>query len=353
MSKNRVRVWFKQFKEENRNSVSDDPRPGRKRTARTRPNVDAVHRCLHPDWRKTVRMIAEEVSLSKTSVHKILKDDLNLSKVAPKLVPKLLTQEQVACRCNFTRENLALLKDDPELIFHVVTGDESWVSIKELETKSCSLEWTPKGMPAMRPMKVRRQRSVRKLMLTVFFDWQGLILIDFLPPGDTVDTDRYLEVLSTLKERIRRKRPDLWRKPNPDSPRRNFVIHHDNASSHTSAPTLAFFEDIDLLAHPPYSPDLAPCDYFLFPRLKSQLATLQIRNLEELKHAVHRELNKIPSEDFCAAIRQMPLRWMKVQEANGSYFEGRHLSVDPAEYGLEDLFKPPEEVEDSSDSDSD
>ena len=187
-------------------------------------------------------------------------------------------------------------------------------------------------------------------MLTVFFDWQGPILIEFLPPGDTVNTDRYLEVLSTLKERIRRKRPELWKKANPDSACQNFIIHHDNASSHTSAPTLAFFEDIDLLAHPPYSPDLAPCDYFLFPRLKSQLATMDIWNLDQLKQAVRRELNRILSEDFCAAIRQMPLRWMKVLEANGSYFEGRHLSVDPAEYGIKELFQPPEEIQDSSDS---
>ncbi len=49
MSKNWVRVWFKHFKEEQRNTVADDPRPGRKCTARTCPNVDAVQRCLHPD----------------------------------------------------------------------------------------------------------------------------------------------------------------------------------------------------------------------------------------------------------------------------------------------------------------
>ncbi len=75
--------------------------------------------------------------------------------------------------------------------------------------------------------------------------------MDFLSPGDTVDTDCYLEVLKTLKERIRCKRPHLWAKENPNGPEHNFVIHHDNASLHMSDCTIAFFKDIDLLSHPP------------------------------------------------------------------------------------------------------
>ncbi len=224
----------------------------------------------------------------------------------------------------------------------MITGDESWVSIREIESKQFSLEWIPKGSPGLRPVKAKRQRSAKKLMLTVFFDCDGPVLIDFLPPKETVDTDQYLRVLNLLKDQIRLKRPALWKKPDPAKPERNFIIHQDNAPSHTCAQTLAFFLDIPLLAHPPYSPDLAPCDFFLFPCLKSQLACLQIRNLEELKVAVKKELKAIPKEDYCAALRQIVVRWMKCVTANRSYFEGRHFPVDPADFRLEVLFQYPD-----------
>ncbi len=168
--------------------------------------------------------------------------------------------------------------------------------------------------------------------------------MDFLPPGETVDSDRYLLVLARLKEAIHRKRPHLWQKDpsDPDNQRRLFVIHQDNTPSHTSAITLSFFQHIPLLAHPPYSPDLTPSDFFLFPRLKNQLASNHIRTLDELRASMHRELRRIPQMDYHEAIQQWPLRWMKCVAASGSYFEGRHYSVDPDQFGLALTFDGPE-----------
>ncbi len=158
-----------------------------------------------------------------------------------------------------------------------------------------------------------------------------------------VDSDRYVEVLGRLKENIRRRRPKLWKKDptSTDPHQRNFIVHQDNASSHTSSIALACFLHIPLLAHPPYSPDLMPSNYFLFPCLKTGLATRNIANLDALKEAVHCELKAIPKDHYRAAILQWPVRWMKCVEANGSYFEGRHFPVDPDQYGLS--FESPEE----------
>ena len=106
-------------------------------------------------------------------------------------------------------------------------------------------------------------------MLTAFFDACGVILTEF--NEGRVNSDTYIETLKQLKENIRRKRPFLWKGGLDGNTDREFIIQHDNASCHTSVPTLAYIFDTDLLAHPPYSPDLAPCDYFLFPFLKQQL----------------------------------------------------------------------------------
>lgn len=332
MSQTRVQVWFKRFKD-GRVSPKDDHHPGRNKTTGSQANVNRVHCALAHDRRKTVRMLASELDLPKTGVHRILKKNLKMSKIAPKLIPKQLTPEQEGCRRTISCSNLDLVSEDTSILSWIVTGDESWISLQEIDTKQTSCEWLLKGSPGLRPMKVRKQRSVRKLMLTVFWDIEGPILVDFLPPRTCVDSDHYLEVLGRLKENIRCKRPHLWAKdPAATNPKQRKFISH--ASSHTSSITLAFFLDIPLLAHPPYSPDLAPSDYFLFPHLKSGLAARQMRNLEDLKACVHRELRAIPKEDYRAAIDQWPVRWMKCIEANGSYFEGRHFLVNPDQYGL-------------------
>ncbi len=101
--------------------------------------------------------LALETNLSKSSVHTILKKDLHLSKITPKLVPKDLTVEQKAFRKRICEENLALLSERPDLMDFVVTGDESWVSVLEVSTKQQTCEWIPKGAKDARPTKARPQ----------------------------------------------------------------------------------------------------------------------------------------------------------------------------------------------------
>ncbi len=157
-----------------------------------------------------MRELADETNISKSSVHGILKKDLNLSKIAPKLVPKDLTDEQKSFRKRLCEENLELLSGRPDLMDFVVTGDESWISVLEITTKQASSEWIKKGSKDARPTKARKQRSERKAMLTVFFDKMGVVLAEFLPPGETVDSEQYCDLLLRLKDKIRRKRPHLW-----------------------------------------------------------------------------------------------------------------------------------------------
>ncbi len=185
------------------------------------------------------------------------------------------------------------------------------------------------------------------------FDMKGMVLVEFLPPGETVDSDSYIDTLRRLRENTRRKRPELWGPVRRGQPC-PFLLHHDNASSHTSAPTLGFIgeNDMEMLAHPPYSPDLAPCDFFLFPRLKNELRGHRFRTIADLQQAVHRTLRTIPAEDFESALMSLPVRWMKCVSAEGHYFEGRHLQVDPGEHGLEILTVEDSETT-SEDSDSD
>ncbi len=94
-------------------------------------------------------------------------------------------------------------------------------------------------------------------------------------------------------------------------------------------PTLAFLgeHDMEMVAHPPYSPDLAPCDFFLFPHLKKNLWGKCFANLAEMKKGVLAELRQIDQDDYRKAIDDMVVRWVKCVESGDEYFEGRHVDI--------------------------
>jgi transposase len=105
-------------------------------------------------------------------------------------------------------------------------------------------------------------QSPGKVVATVFWDVQGILLFDFTPPGSTVNAAAYQETLQRLKEAIRRKKPGLLTKG------LGVLLLHDNARPHSAAATVNLLNSWgwEILPHPSYSPDLAPSDIHLFSR---------------------------------------------------------------------------------------
>ncbi len=337
MSKNCVRVWHKKFRN-GWTDTKDQKRGGRRKSVRTPETIDVVRDAVGTQRRCTVRELASELSISNllSSAHNILKKDLRFSKIAPKFIPKILTQQQKDFRKRLCEENIERVREEPTLLEHVITTDESWLSVFELETKQASSEWHPKGTRLERPVKALKQRSERKCMATVFFDRTGMVHLEFKPPGINVTSETYCGTLCQMKESVRRKRPQLWRQDQERD--HSFLLHQDNASSHTAVPTLALLGEsgIQMLSHPPYSPDLAPCDFFLFPRLKEMLRGVRFPNILQLQDGVRRVLNQIPKREFAVAMDSLPTRWMKCVKAGGDYFEGKHLTIDPeGDHGIQ------------------
>ena len=93
MSRARVFVWHKLFSEL-RESLKDDERPGRPRTAIPDDNIENVWDVIRKDWRSGVRAVAEEVSLDRESVRRNLREEFNMKNVCAKVVPKVLSVEQ-------------------------------------------------------------------------------------------------------------------------------------------------------------------------------------------------------------------------------------------------------------------
>ena len=82
------------------------------------------------------------------------------------------------------------------------------------------------------------------------------------------------------------------------------LLHHDNASTHTAAVTLDFLaaNDIQLVTRPPYSPDLAPCDWFLFHSVKWQLKGKQFQNAEDALAFTEGVIFDIPQSTWSGVI---------------------------------------------------
>ncbi|XP_071040004.1 protein GVQW3-like [Parasteatoda tepidariorum] len=123
--------------------------------------------------RLTVWEIAEEVGVSRDSAQAILREDLNMNRVAAKFIPKLLSLEQKDLRFDVAQDLLDTANTDPGFLNTVRTGDESWVYGYDLETKRQSSQWKHPDSP--KPKKAQQVRSKIKVMLTVFFDVRGIV----------------------------------------------------------------------------------------------------------------------------------------------------------------------------------
>jgi histone-lysine N-methyltransferase SETMAR len=185
----------------------------------------------------------------------------------------------------------------------------------DVETKVQSSQWVSKKSP--RPKKARQVSSHFKVMLTVFFDSEGFVHYKFLPQGRTVNKEYYLEVMQSLCEAARKKRPDAWRE-------NRWIPQHDNAPLHSSLPVRDFFAEhaTTVLPHPPYSPDLAPADFFLFPKLKSTLKGRRFESIDAIKTNSLAHLCSIHKTAFQECFRTLQKRWQQCIQSRGKYFEG-------------------------------
>jgi histone-lysine N-methyltransferase SETMAR len=109
------------------------------------------------------------------------------------------------------------------------------------------------------------QKSAGKVLALIFWDRDGILLIDYLPKCQTINAEYYSSLLVQQKDILKEKR---HRKVT-----NGVMFLHDNAPAHRAHATqrkLAYlgFQRLD---HPPYSPDLAPTDYHLLPGLKKTI----------------------------------------------------------------------------------
>jgi len=134
-------------------------------------------------------------------------------------------------------------QEGDEFLDSIVTGDETWVFHHTPESKQQSLQWRHMHSPRIKNFK--SSISVEKTMASVFWDRKGIILVDFVPPGTTVNAAAYCDTVTWFDEPFKTKRGGC---------------HVACACSITTRGPI-----------PPYSQDLVLSDFHLFLHLKKRL----------------------------------------------------------------------------------
>ena len=166
-------------------------------------------------------------------------------------------EQQKELLVEISQDMLDCANNDLEFTKTIVTGDDTWVYGYNPKSKFKFSQW--KHLESPRPKKARQFYSHVKVMVTCFFDSHA-------PKDKTINKKYYLEVLRHLCDAVQRKQPDMWTG-------KNWQLHRDNTFTHSTHVIKGFLakNNMLLVQQPPYSPNLAPCDFWLFSKLKISL----------------------------------------------------------------------------------
>jgi len=190
-----MRSWVRQFTE-SRTACENKPKEPPPRTSRSEDMIVRVEQMVMEDRRLTVRQIAANAGVSVGSVDTILHDDLKSQKVSARWVPRMPTDENKASRVAACQAMLSRDKGINSAFFSsVVTMDETWMPMFNPETKWQSAQWKHTDSPP--PKKFCIATSAEKMMVSMFWDSEGVVLTHCVPKGTTVTGKTYEDVLRT------------------------------------------------------------------------------------------------------------------------------------------------------------
>ncbi|XP_035230328.1 uncharacterized protein LOC118202281, partial [Stegodyphus dumicola] len=189
-----------------RESVGDDPRPGQVNTVITSDLIDKVDDQVRNNRRVTLRMLAVKVDVSYGTVWTVVHDRIVISEGVCRLDSE--AAHRPAKRTAYEAlQHLFRYQEDPAFMGRIVTDDETCCHHYESETKWDSMQWKHVSSPP--PKKFKAAPSAGKVLLTVVFDVQGPLLVEFLERRKTIISDVYCEILGRLRRSIKKKRPEL------------------------------------------------------------------------------------------------------------------------------------------------
>lgn len=303
-----VKYWVREFKT-GRTTVVDDERPGRPQEIPDSIS-DSLSQIVQDERRIGIKSLSKRLNISKGTVDTIMQN-LGIRKLASRFVPSFLTGDMMEKRLDCCQENLQIWQEFGDtFLANIVTQDETPLSLYIPESKRSSSEWKLPSERASR--KLRSGTSHRRsMMLSVFWDHQGILLIDFADKTVKLNAAYYSKLLENVRSRRRKSRnTPIW-------------YLHDNAPIHTAEVSKSTIDKCSFTAlrHPPYSPDLAPSDFWMFRHLKKHLAGQMFQNKDDLKLAVEDFFENCGPDFFKKPFDDLVVRWKKCVDNFGGYIE--------------------------------
>ena len=165
--------------------------------------------------------------------------------------------------------------------------DEKLIYCYDPETKRKGSQWKHAGSP--RHKKATQSKSTHKLLMIPFFGSTGMIYMHWVPTGQTVNKEYYVEVLRGFRKRFHRNRLALFKSG-------QWHFHQDNTPVHNAILVTDYLTKMGIkrVPQPPYSLHLAPRNFWLFTKLRG----CRYETIEEMKEAVTKVIDTLTQEDF-------------------------------------------------------
>lgn len=289
--------WFKRFSNGD-DDFEDKTHPGRPSTF----DLDALKLAIESDPRLTTPCLAERFECSKTTILTNL-HELGFVWKLPIWVPRDLSSFQLQVRSDIA-SSLLSYKRTLAWLSNLVTGDEKWTLYLNYHH---GRQWLKSGNTDKKVPKT--ELHPKKVMLCVWWSMAGVVHWELLPTNTTVNAQVYCNQLDTVAAKLRGKMDKIY-------------FLHDNARPHIANVTRQKLQELGwiILAHPPYSPDMAPTDYHLFRSLSHFLDGQMLNNDDELKNAIQTFFDQKSSSFYKEGIDSLPIRWQYIVDNNGQYY---------------------------------
>lgn len=300
-----ISVLYQKFKDTG--SIADEERSGRPCTATSKESLAIVQNILENDPTTSSRVGSLQAGLSQTSFIRVA-HKLDLSPYRPQRVQEL-SDDDFDRRMEACEHMLELFDGDPCLVDKVLWSDESEFRLNGTVNRHNCVYWATSNPGATMPVPHTQQgvmvwcaMTSTKLIGPYFFD-------------GSVNGQSYLTMLSDF----------LW----PQISRRGFTFQQDGAPAHYAV-AVRHWLDEKMHGHwigrrgphewPPRSPDLTPCDFYLWGRLKDIVYRQRSATLNELREHIRTACAELSNDEIARACQAVPDRMRACVAA-----EGRHV----------------------------
>lgn len=294
-------------------SVVDKPRSGRPSVARSPENVAAVRDMFTRSPGKSTRQAARESGISRHTVRVVLKKDLIWKPWKPYCVQEL-SLEDCDRRMEYGEIMLSWHSDWPDVFRNIIWSDEAVFHVGGFVNRHNCHYWaeTNPGMTI--------EKSQGRPKLTV---WCGMTADRIIGPfilRDTMNSDRYHQMLNEY----------VWPQISQWDNVADIIFQQDGAPPHFAIIVRDWLDE-----HfpgrwlgrrgphewPARSPDLTPCDFFLWGWAKEEVYRTRPSNLDELEERIRAVLENVPQDFLQKSIDDIPKRLRRLVDNAGAYVE--------------------------------